>query len=36
LKELGPRYNIKAITKLREKELGISPLIPLKIEDYPM
>jgi hypothetical protein len=36
LKELGPRYNIKAITKLREKELGISPLIPLKVEDYPM
>jgi hypothetical protein len=35
LKELGPRYNAKAIAKLSDEELERNALIPLKYEDYP-
>jgi hypothetical protein len=35
LKELGPRYNAKAVSKLNDEELERNALIPLKYEDYP-
>jgi hypothetical protein len=35
LKELGPRYNAKAMDKLKDEELERNALIPLKFEDYP-
>jgi hypothetical protein len=35
LKELGPRYNAKAMAKLSDIELEKNAITPLKYEDYP-
>jgi hypothetical protein len=36
LKELGVRYNIKAMNKQKEKEAEINAITPVKEKDYPL